>query len=326
MLAALACDRTQAAVKQKRMFYRMDTVTELTVVTRKSQNLDFVWQAIDSLLLSWENRFSVEREGSEVYAVNHSTDTRCATSPELARMVHEALRLGDTLGGGFDLTILPLKRLWGLSDCPGDSVAPTVPSDSAIRATRARIDYRRVSVSLDPPAITRDTGVLLDVGGIAKGAAIREACALLDRLGLHDYLFSSGGDIRGSGRRQDGTPWIIAIRHPRRSDAFLATMRMDSGCIVTSGDYERYWFTPDSQRVHHIFSPATGRSCTGNQSLTIWAMDPVEADVMSTGLFCRSADSIVAFVEKRPRLECAVVDSAGAVLASRGWKDRITWQ
>ena len=51
--------------------------------------------------------------------------------------------------------------------------------------------------------------------------------------------------------------------------------------------------------------------------------DPLQAKFLSTGLFGLPADSILAFVKKRG-LECLVVDSAGAVKISDGWRSRIT--
>jgi FAD:protein FMN transferase len=321
-LLAASCTAPRQ-VRHKRQFFRMDTITEVTVVASARRDMAPVWRAVDSLLRSWEERFSVERSGSEVFALNASPDTVVPVSPELARMVQFAVRYGDTLDGGFDITILPLKRLWSLDERVQGSVSQHMPSDSAMREALEQVDYRRVSAQRSPPVVIRPPGVLIDVGGIAKGAAIQAVSELLAEMDFVNYLISAGGDIAVEGTRGDGTPWIIAVRHPRREEQFLATMRLDSGCIVTSGDYERYWLTPEGERVHHIFSPASGRSCLANRSLTIWSRDPVEADVLSTGLFCRPADSVVAFVQARPRLECIVVDSTGRTLVSDGWRDRV---
>ncbi len=325
LLAALCCTGPRTR-KAKRQFFRMDTLTEVTIVQEPARDLAPVWHAIDSLLLSWEQRFSVERPGSEVYALNAAPESTVVVSSELAGMVHTAVRYGDTLDGGFDLTVLPLKRLWGLDENVEPGAAPPLPTDSEVAAALTHVDYRRVSADTATGIVSRPPGVLIDVGGIAKGAALDQTCRLLSRLGIRNYLVCSGGDIRGSGVRQDATAWIIAVRHPRRAETYLATLRLDSGCVVTSGDYERFRLTPSGQRIHHLFDPATGRSCSVNQSLTIWATGAVEADVLSTGLFRRPADSILAFVEARPRLECIVVDSSGQVSVSRGWRERISVQ
>ena len=92
--------------------------------------------------------------------------------------------------------------------------------------------------------------------------------------------------------------------------------------MVTSGDYERFRIV-DGKRYHHLFSSRTGECCRGNQSVTVWGMDPVEVDVLSTGLFCRSAKEIVAWIDARPRFECMVVDSTGKIYTSKMWDGQV---
>ncbi len=304
----------------KKTFFRMDTVVEVTLAVPPKVGLVTLWSAVDSLLKDWEERFSQTHERSELSRLNGRSTSEVEVSPELAEMLAVGLAYGDTLEGWFDLTVLPIKELWGFGE---EETEKRVPSDSAIAAARARMGYKRLWV--DPGASRAhfaDSRVQVDMGGIAKGFALREIGRTLDRAGQKDYLIVAGGDILSRGRRRDGRPWRIGIQHPRSRDSLLATIDLDSGAVVTSGDYERFWVL-DGVRYHHIFDPFTGRCCGANRSLTVWGMDPVEVDVLSTGLFCRSHKDIVAFVNARPRLQCVVVDSAGRVHVSEGWCDRI---
>jgi thiamine biosynthesis lipoprotein len=191
-------------------------------------------------------------------------------------------------------------------------------------STLSKVDYRKVRVNSAYDSVffaTRE--VRLDVGGVAKGFATREVGRLLERMGVGRYLISSGGDILAKGRRADGNRWRVGIQHPRRPDAMLGVFELDGGAVFTSGDYERYRMTPSGERVHHIFDARRGHSCLTNQSVTIRSPDPLRAKMLSTGLFCRDARDIVAFVEARPPLECVVVDSSGAVVMSKGWRDQV---
>jgi thiamine biosynthesis lipoprotein len=133
-----------------------------------------------------------------------------------------------------------------------------------------------------------------------------------------------GGDVLIKGRRADGKPWRIGLQHPRQKQKLIASLELENGSVFTSGDYEHYWMI-GGRRVHHIFDPRTGCSCLKNQSLSLWGPGPVETDIIATGIFCWDRDSILAFVERRPRFQCLVVDSAGRVAISRGWNDRIQW-
>ena len=59
--------------------------------------------------------------------------------------------------------------------------------------------------------------------------------------------------------------------------------------------------------------------------MTVWGMDPVEIDVLATGLFCWEADSILAFINGRQRLEVIIVNGEGEIFSSDGWTNEIKW-
>jgi thiamine biosynthesis lipoprotein len=238
-------------------------------------------------------------------------------------MLHTALRMGDTCGGMFDITVYPLKRLWGLGEEDTGSVH-TRPSSDNVADALTHINYRALHIDTQNALVLYDDpAVTIDAGGIAKGFALMRIALMLDSIGFTDFLVNGGGDVIGRGHRRDGTPWRIAIKHPRASDRLLGAFRLDSGNVFTSGDYERFWFDSTGRRIHHIFNPQTGYSATANQSVTIWSMDPIICKFYSTGLFSLPADSIIAFVKQRPGVECLVVDSAGSVFISEGWKDKV---
>ncbi|MCL2184079.1 MAG: FAD:protein FMN transferase [Chitinispirillia bacterium] len=299
-------------VQRKQLFFKMDTVTEVTVSVRRSLDIRPVWRSMDSLLSTYEKRFSVTGGSSEISAINGRASPAVPISPELGDMLRAGLAYGDTLGGSFDITVLPLKELWGLCEqCTGEE---PLPSPAQIAAAAGRVDYRRLRLDGDT-VICESPDISIDVGGIAKGYAIARLQSLLADRGIANYLISAGGDIAASGRKRGGAPWVVGVRHPRSRDSLLAKIPLESGAVVTSGDYERFRIV-DSVRFHHIFNPATGRPCNGNQSLTIRAAGPARADILSTGLFCRSAPEILEFVQKRDDLECLIVDSAGKIHSS----------
>lgn len=318
----LSCQKQQGSTQKKR-FYRMDTIVDITVVCKTEKikkSIDKVWAGIDSLLSDWEIRFSQTKNKSEVLAINTQIEARDHVSEILIEMLDMALRYGDTLNGAFDITILPIKELWGFGE---DKEEKIVPSKDTLTKTLALVNYKNIIVHPKKRTVEyKDTNTVLDVGGIAKGFSLREMAKLLDNYNITDYLIVAGGDIAASGKRQDGKTWTIGIQHPRNNEKPLGVFRLDSGSVVTSGDYERFWIK-DGKRVHHIFDVNTGYSCTKNQSLTIWAPDPIIADILSTGLFCMAADSILSFVEKRKMLECVLVDSVGVIRISSGWKESV---
>ncbi len=337
VLFFLTCIKPPAQ-KIKRIFYKIDTVVEVTLVLKEKKSflkrvafsfwknssnkkIDSTWNKIDSVLSEWEERFSQTHPNSEVLQINRRSSCSMPVSNILAEMINSGLNYGDTLNGMFDLTILPIKELWGFGE---KNVKEIIPSPDIIAETLKNVDYKKVRVDTVIDSVYFDNPkTVIDVGGIAKGFLLREIGILLDKEMYENYLIVAGGDILSKGKSYRQMPWKIGIQHPRNSQKTIATFALDSGAVVTSGDYERYRVY-DNKRYHHIFNPKTGCCCTKNQSVTIWGMDPIIVDILSTGLFCFSKDSILAFVDDRPLLECVIVDSLGEISLSKGWKKKIT--
>lgn len=72
----------------------------------------------------------------------------------------------------------------------------------------------------------------------------------------HGYV-NLGGDIRVLGPQADGSPWSFGIQHPRSEGEIMGSIRLSSGALATSGDYERY-FEQGGKRYCHVLDPRTG--------------------------------------------------------------------
>jgi FAD:protein FMN transferase len=302
----------------KHTFFRMDTFVEITIPfsdlkKQNAQDTTILTAHIDSMLTEWEGRFSANRANSEVKKINQRLHDSVAISKDLADMISVAKAYGDSLSGGFDLTILPLKDLWHLSEDSDDTTAYTPPDQSQIDSVLINVDYRKVSLSASGDSLYfANRNIKIDVGGVAKGFILMRIAAYLAGNGHANYLVNGGGDIIGNGVRADGNAWVIGIQHPRKSDSLLTTFPMERKSVFTSGDYERFRFV-NGKRVHHLFNPHTGYSATNNQSVSIYGNDPLQNKFLSTGLFSSPADSIIAYVKNRPGVACIVVDSSGNV-------------
>lgn len=321
VMLGLSCSIT--GKKQfKHTFFRMDTITEITINCGPAIHPDKIWKDTDSLMKDWEERFSITNPRSEILKLNNRKSDTVTVSLQLAEILAGAIQMAKLTNGNFDFTILPIKELWGFGEqSSGDS---PLPSPAQVTETLKKVDYRRIKLdSVGNKVYFASPDIKVDVGGIAKEFVMRELGKLLDHYGLTDYLISAGGDIYAKGGRLDGKKWVIGIQHPRNKDEVLAVLDLDRSTILTSGDYERYRII-DGVRYCHIFNPHTGYSCNKNQSLTIGADGPL--DILSVGLFGLDEKDILAYVNAHPRLQCVIVDSEGKIFVSNGWKGKIRLQ
>ena len=230
---------------------------------------------------------------------------------ELAELIARSLAIGELTGGAFDVTYAGAGKLWDFKADP-----PVVPDAAAIRAALANVDYRRVRVDLEASTVDLPAGMRLGLGGIAKGYGVDRAMAVFLEHGIEHGMVSAGGDLKVLGRKF-GELWTIAVRHPRDRERVLATLPVSNTCVMTSGDYERF-FDLDGVRYHHILDPRTGRPATGCMSATVVAQDAAFADALATAMCVMGPDQGLALIESLPRVEALLVSMDGRTLSSSG--------
>lgn len=120
---------------------------------------------------------------------------------------------------------------------------------------------------------------ILDLSGIVKAQAMREAALTLAALGLHDWCLNAGGDVVVSGSPGAGQPWLAGIVDPMERQALLGAYplgpvsKMGLRALATSGSAER---------GDHIWAPGSGRP--EFVQVTVAARDIVTADVLATAI------------------------------------------
>lgn len=198
--------------------------------------------------------------------------------------------------GKVNVAMGAVLRLWhdarenAVSD-PAEAAAP----DSALLEEAARhCDLDAVILDADAGTVFfEDPELSLDVGAIAKGwAAQRVAEASQEGL-----LISVGGNVCATGPKGKNTPWVVGIQDPNGGSAYLHTVYVSHGAVVTSGDYQRY-FVADGVVYHHIIDPDTLQPGRLWRSVSVVCPDSAAADMLSTALFLLPYEDGVALLEQ----------------------------
>ena len=233
---------------------------------------------------------------------------------EICGLVNIALQISKDSDGSFDITVYPLLKLWGFY-----SGNYTVPEKKKIDELLSIIGYKNLVIRRDS-LYTIKKNVAVDLGGIAKGYALQEAVKEIKKAGVSSALVDLGGDLYALGTH-DGKPWKVGIRNPR-GEGVIGILEVSDICVVTSGDYERF-FEKDGIKYHHIINPKTGYPARDMASVTVICKDAVKADAWSTALFVMEPDRALSYAEETPYMEALIITSKGKVLISSGLKDNV---
>jgi len=284
--------------------------TTLTVLVSASREPN--WQELFDFADQKTWQFDHRREQGAVGRLNRNGQG--SLPEEVLAVLQTARTVAAASGGAFDPTILALTELWSF-DTGG-----RLPSAPQIEQARGRVDFSGLVLQSDG-TVKLPEGVGFDLGGIAKGAVVDLTADYLLDQGYEDFLIDAGGDILVSGLKQGRTPWRIAIRHPRDSQAVLGVLAFgrkgERIAVVTSGDYERY-FEQDGERYHHILDPRSGYPARQLVSVTIVASTCALADALSTAVFVLGAEEGLELLEEFPAAEgLLIAEREGRLLA---WK------
>ena len=140
---------------------------------------------------------------------------------------------------------------------------------------------------------------------------------ILKSFGIRHARLSAGGDLRLLGDKR-GKPWIVGIRDPRSESRNAMVLPLTNVAVSTSGDYERFFFDDNNERVHHILSPATGKPAKGVQSVTILGDDSITTDGLSTAVFELGAAKGREIVKRLKGIDAVIIDEQRQVHYSDG--------
>jgi thiamine biosynthesis lipoprotein len=221
-----------------------------------------------------EAKFSRYRDDGVIAAINAAAGGAPVTvDDETQALLDFADALFRDSGGRFDATSGVLRRAW-------DFRRGIVPDRAAFDALRPLIGWDRVERDGLRIRLPR-AGMELDFGGFGKEYAADRAAETMRALGARHGFVDLGGDIRAIGPQPDGSPWSIAIQHPRDPSAHVASIPLADGAVCTSGDYERF-FERDGVRYCHVLDPSTGMSVRHWRSVSVVAPVAVAAGGYAT--------------------------------------------
>ena len=247
---------------------------------------------IHHLMNAYQQSSEVGLLNREGYYEGVSDDTRY--------VIQRANSFSERFEGAFDITVLPLLKLWE------ENVSKDkIPTDAEISERLELVNYRNIFIE-GRNIRFRKRGMGVTLAGVAKGYAVDKAIEALSRCNIRHALVNAGGDIRAIGGKDEGVPWRIAIRDPRDKTRIVATLELHGQAIATSGTYRRSF--------SDILDPKVGRPAQGVLSSTVIAKTATDADMLATCMFILEAAKGADLIRRLDGVKAFVIRSDGSFL------------
>jgi thiamine biosynthesis lipoprotein len=300
----------------------MDTLVTITVVTGSEEEADRAIEQAFSEIERFGAKINFFSADSELSAINRNAGIApVKVSRETIGVVERAIYISQKSDGAFDPTIGPEMKMW-------DFFKKVRPADSEVKKKLSLVNYRDIILDRGNSTVfLRGKGMLMDLGGIAKGYAADLALASLRQNGIAAGIVAAAGDIRAFGLKPDGSLWNVGIKNPRQqseADELIAKARLTNKAISTSGDYERY-FMEDGKRYHHILDPKTGFPADRCRSVTVISDSGIYADGFSTAVFVSGPQKGMELV-REAGADAVIIDKNGGIHTTPGIKGMVTFE
>ena len=287
-------------------FY-MDTIITLTAYTDNEAVLNDALKECGR----YDRLLSRTQEDSDVWRINHAEGKPVTVSDDTITILKTALQVSEMSDGAFDVTIAPASTLWDFT-----SGAAVLPDADQLKTAAEKVDYTKLSI--EGNTVTLPKGMMIDLGGIAKGYAADKVKEYLAGRGVESAILSFGGNIVALGLKPGGKPWRVAIRDIDIPGAYQLYSQNYGGSTVTSGIYERC-FDLDGVRYHHLLDAETGWPVQNElASVTIFSESSMLGDALSTAAFVLGTEKGCELIESLDGVEALFIARDRTVTETSG--------
>ncbi len=290
-------------IKDSKTEFLLNTVVRISLY----QNIDeSSWQAVFENIRDIENKMSRHLANSEISQINKYAGIKpVKVSADTFAVVEFAVKYAELTDGLFDPTIGVIVKLW---DIGGEN--QHIPSQSEIDEKLKLVNYKNIKLDKENSSIMLlEKGMVIDLGGVAKGYACDKTVQLLKSYGVTNAILDFGGNIYLLGSKNTVNGYRVGIRNPFvKKNVAIVSIYAKNEAVVSSGDYERY-FEVDGKRYHHIFDTSTGKPVESLASgVSVVTSNSMLADVLSTVLFLTQKPSSKQFTELFKDVEYVVLN------------------
>ena len=243
---------------------------------------------------------------------------------EIIDLLQFSIDLYDKTNGQTNIALGSVLRIWhnyrnaGI-DNPSTATLPTVEE---LEEAAKHCDITNIIIDEDASTVyLNDPGMSLDVGSIGKGYAVQKVSEYAKELGYNHMVISVGGNISVIGPKSDDSLWKFGVQNPdlESEQTSIASVNLVDTCLVTSGDYQRYYIV-DGIEYCHIIDPDTLMPADYCKSVTVITPHSGEADALSTALFCMTVDEGIELINTIPEAEAMWVLEDGAITYSANFE------
>ena len=283
-------------------FDSFDTLVKATGYFFTQEEADKFDKKLAERLKYYDNLFDChkEHEGvNNVYTINKMAGKeKVKVDAALLDLISQSKTLGLKYDSRVNIAFGAVIEPWEKSmteALENDELKAATPDIEVLKERAKYASLNNIIIDKEESTVyITDERTKINLGSVAKGYAVELICNELKEDGFDSVVLSAGGNVKTIGHPNGETKrkWTVGVENPYSasemkegdSEIYDILYTMDKA-IVTSGDYQRYFYGLDNVKYNHIIDTRTLSSARNFTAVTVITKDSGIADFLSTLLF-----------------------------------------
>ena len=246
---------------------------------------------------------------------------------EIIELLQFSIDLYKKTDGEINIAMGKVLRIWHNYRTAGinDPEQAELPPMEVLQEAAKHCDINDIIVDEEASTVyLADPEMSLDVGSIGKGYAVQKVAEYARELGYDNLVINCGGNTISIGPKADNSNWIFGIQNPdlESENDILERVSITDMCLVTSGDYQRFYVV-DGVEYCHIIDPDTLMPPNYFSAVSIICDNSGLADALSTALFNMPYEDGLKLINSIDNAEAIWVYEDGTFMYSENFESYI---
>ena len=271
---------------------------------------DSVFDKLFGILEDVNEKYNSYTENSYIDKINKNSGHFVKVNSETINILSKIIHLSNIIGGEYDITIMPLIRLWGFY-----KQNPILPFLDKIKKAKRLVDYKKIIIDKKKKRVKIAKNQEIITGSFIKAYAIEKMAEEMKKIGIKDAIVSAGGssiiaidewgiiaenpeEEKEIMRNEKGMPIKITQNQYAGSDEYndLFEIKIKNKSFSTSNQKNTYLLI-NNEKYGHIISPKTGFP-SQNKQVGVITESAFLGDIISTGMYNQTPSKFYEIMEK----------------------------
>lgn len=245
---------------------------------------DDIFDELYAVLEDVDKNYNSYQPDSYIDRINKHAGHFVEVDDETVKILERVISLSGHFDGTYDITIMPLIRLWGFYKDKQQGV----PFSGELMNAKKLIDYRKIEIKKNRVRIAKEQEII--TGSFIKAYAVDKLVEKMADIGITDAIINAGGSTIRAINNESHPAWQAVVRNPD-SGQQLFNLDISNECYSTSTQ-EKTFVEIGGKKYGHILNPKTGFPSATKQ-VGIISDNCMTGDILSTALFNETAEGFL---------------------------------